>query len=342
MTTAEPAQIGYRWPAEWEPHRATWLAWPVNPQTWPDCLAQAQRQFAELVANITRFEPVHVLAGTGAAMRSAETALSGIPQTQLHPIPTNDAWIRDHGPTFLSARDVEVPPAIIDWKFNSWGNKYPPFDLDDSVPRRIGELTHKRRFKASIVLEGGAIDGNGDGVVITTDACLLHPNRNPALERLELEARLCGWLGAYRVIWLTGEIPGDDTNSHVDQIARFVNPTTILLADLADHGFASQNARRLQAAADELEMELTTVALPMPEPRWHHQQALPASYANFYIINGAVIVPTFGDPADGLACERLQEAFPDREIVPQSADMLVVGLGAIHCLTQQEPLAHMP
>ncbi|MDG2381752.1 MAG: agmatine deiminase family protein [Pirellulaceae bacterium] len=342
MTIADPVSLGYRWPAEWEPHQATWLAWPHNAETWPGCLEAAQRQFAELVNSIAQFEPVRLLVGEGESLRTAERMLSGISNTQFHQIATNDAWIRDHGPTFLSADQIEREAAIIDWKFNAWGNKYAPFDRDDSVPRRIGELTGKRRFSADIVLEGGAIDGNGTGLLLTTDRCLLNPNRNPKLDRQQLESWLARWLGTKKVIWLAGEIPGDDTDGHIDQIARFIDRTTVILADRPEHPMAQQNQARLRQISEELQIELKTKTLPMPAARWNGSQRLPTSYINFYITNQAVIVPTFDDPADSVACECLQDSFPNRKIVPQAADILVAGLGAIHCLTQQEPVSNLP
>ncbi len=335
MTFPEtPRQLGYRWPAEWEPHRATWLVWPRNPDTWPGGLDAARRQFAHFATTVARFEPVQLLVEPGAVWESAEQILGNHPQIQWHAIATNDSWIRDHGPTFLGS-DHSLPNALVDWGYNAWGNKYPPFDLDNAVPQRIATITGRRRFVADMVLEGGSVDGNGEGILLTTESCLLHPGRNPHLDRATIEQRLRDLLCVQQIIWLTGEIPGDDTDGHIDQIARFINPTTVVAVEDPDGRMFAENHTRLTARDGHPPLEV--LPLPWPSPKYHGDQRLPTSYANFYIVNGGVIVPTFEDPCDQAACELLAHCFPDREIVPLPATALALGLGAFHCLSQQEP-----
>ena len=310
------------------------MAWPHNRATWPGGLEAARRQYAALVAAIARFESVHVLAGAGEPLQSARAALEAIAHVELHDIPTNDAWARDHGPVFLQSERA-LPPALVDWGYNAWGHKYPPFDLDNAVPARVAELTGRRTFVADMILEGGSVEGNGQHVLLTTESCLLNPNRNPTLDRAAIEQRLREYLRVDHVIWLTGEIPGDDTDGHIDQIARFVNPSTVVTVQDPDGAMFAENRRRLQAWRDTVALDV--IPLPWPAPKFIGGQRLPTSYANFYIVNGGVIVPTFGDAADAQACEILATCFPDREIVPLPADALALGLGAFHCLTQQEP-----
>ncbi len=328
--------FNYRWPAEWEPHRATWVSWPHNRDTWPGCFEEARLQFVDLVAAIARFEPVEVLAGPDEELRVAEAMLDDIANTSLHPIATNDAWLRDNGPCFLAPTAATQQPALLDWEFNSWGNKYPPFELDNAVPAQVANLTGRQRISPGIVLEGGAIDGNGNGILLTTKSCLLNPNRNSTVAEDEIERCLRQYLGAECVIWLESEIPGDDTDGHVDQIARFVNPTTVLLSDNEQMEMAARNMDRLKSATDGV-AALTYKTLPSPQPRWFGNDRLPASYANFYLVNGGVLVPVFDDPADDDACATIAVYQPEREVVPVRVDHLIAGLGAVHCLTQQEP-----
>jgi agmatine deiminase len=337
-----PAALGYRWPAEWEPHASTWVSWPHNPKTWPGKFEPVPEQFAQFVRLLARYEPVNVLAGGDAVMRVARELVGNCPNVILHDIPTNDAWCRDHGPTFLVGKDG-LPPALVDWQYNAWGGKYPPFDKDNEVPRRIAELQGRRRFEPGIILEGGAIEGNGRGTLLTTESCLLNPNRNASLDRQATEQYLRDYLGVTNILWLTGgEVAGDDTDGHIDQIARFVSPTTVVVAVCDDpseenYGPTQQNLTELQNLRDEQGQPLTVVPLPLPRPLFVDDQRLPASYCNFLIANGCVIVPQFDDPADRRAIEILAELMPDREVVGSPSLDLVWGLGSFHCLTQQEP-----
>jgi agmatine deiminase len=284
---------------------------------------------------------VNVRAGGAAVMAEAKSLVGGIPQVHLHDIPTNDAWTRDHGPTFLVGAPGS-PPALVDWGYNAWGGKYPPFDLDDAVPRHIAELTGRHRFTPGIILEGGAIDPNGRGTVLTTEQCLLNPNRNPRLNRADMERYLADYLGAKKVLWLGEGIEGDDTDGHIDELARFVGPRTVVAAweenrDDFNHRPLRDNLERLKQMTDQDGQPLEVIPLPMPRPIFHDGQRLPASYCNFYIANGVVIVPQFDDPADRTVMEILGRQFPDREIIGVPARDLVWGLGAFHCITQQEP-----
>ncbi len=336
-----PASLGYRLPAEWEPHRATWLAWPRNRDTWPGKFEPIPAVWAALVRTLAEFEPVHVLAGGAEVMAEAGQLLAGVANVTLHDIPTNDVWARDHGAMFLSG-PPSLPPALIDWEYNAWGGKYPPFDLDNAVPRHMAELTGRRRFMPGIVLEGGAIDGNGDGTLLTTETCLLNPNRNPQLSRDQIEQYLRDFCCARKILWLAGGIVGDDTDGHIDELARFVRPTTVVAAREADprdenHEPLEENYRRLLEMTDAQGRPLEVVPLPMPRPLFFEEHRLPACYLNFYIANGVVIVPTFDDAADREVLETLGRLFPGRQIRGLHAVDLVWGLGAFHCITQQEP-----
>src|SRR5688572_21478418 len=271
-----PAQLGYRWPAEWEPQASVWLSWPRNPATWPDHFEPVPGEFALFVRMLGEYEPVNILAGGKGILEQARSLVGDLKNVTLHDIPTNDAWCRDHGPTFLSASPAPSPqppaPALIDWEYNAWGGKYPPFDLDNQVPRKIAELQGRRRFVPGIILEGGAIDGNGRGTILTTESCLLNPNRNPQLSREQVEGYLRDYLGAKTILWFTGgEIAGDDTDGHIDQIARFVNPTTVVVSscdDPADDNFepARQNRRELAAMTDQDGRKLEIIPLRLPRP----------------------------------------------------------------------------
>ena len=341
-----PATLGYRWPAEWEPHAATWLSWPRNPNTWPGKFEPVPEKFAAFVRLLAQFEPVQILAGGEEVMRQARDLVGSQPNVVLHNVETNDAWCRDHGPTFL-AGPPGAPPALVDWEYNAWGGKYPPFDKDNDVPRKIAEITGRRRFDPGIVLEGGAIDGNGRGTILTTEQCLLNTNRNPHLSHGEIDKYLADYLSAKKVLWLSGgELAGDDTDGHIDQLARFVGPTTLVAplepnASDVNHEQLQANFGQLQMMTDQDGRPLTVVPLPMPRPKYHQRHRLPAGYCNFYIANGVVIVPQFGDPADALAVETLARLFPDRQVRGLDSLDLIWGLGSFHCLSQQEPVDYL-
>ncbi len=341
MPIETPASLGYRWPAEWEPHAATWLAWPRKPETWPGKFEPIPGVWQTLVRTLAEFEPVHILAGGEDVMAQARSLVGDVPNVTLHDIPTDDIWARDHGPTFL-AGPPSHEPALVDWEYNAWGGKYPPFDLDNAVPGHVAQLTGRRRFKPGIVMEGGAVDGNGAGTVLTTETCLLNPNRNPQLSKADVERYLADYLCAKKILWIGGGIVGDDTDGHIDEMARFVGPTTVVAPVEDDprdenHNPLRDNFRRLQLMSDALGRPLEVIPLPMPRPLFFETNRLPACYLNFYIANGVVIVPVFNDPADAIVLETLARLFPGREIRGLDAVDLVWGLGAFHCITQQQP-----
>lgn len=339
--TGLPKDLGYRMPAEWEPHAGTWLSWPHNRNSWPGKFEPIPGIWKRLVETLAHHEQVHVLAGKGPVYDEAMHMVGSHPKVTLHDVPTNDAWCRDHGPTFLVGPKGKEA-ALVDWGYNAWGGKYPPFDQDDLVPSRVANILGRARFQPGIVLEGGAIDGNGLGAMLTTEECLLNPNRNPHLSREDMERLLKDYLGVSHIVWLGRGIVGDDTDGHIDELARFVGPRTIVAAledQFADPNYEplQDNFRRLLEATDQQGRKFQVIPLPMPEPIFHEDQRLPASYCNFYIANDLVIVPQFEDASDGVAMGVLKECFPDREVLGLPARDLAWGLGAYHCITQQEP-----
>jgi agmatine deiminase len=337
-------------PAEWEPHEATWLAWPHKLESWPGKFEPVPLVYAEIVAELAAVEKVRIcvsgpeMEGEAREVLARRGALSSA--VEFFHIPTNDAWIRDTGPIFVR-RDADLadgrgPVAVIDWLFNSWGGKYPPFDLDDVVPQRIAEQLRLPLWEPGIVLEGGSIDVNGLGTVLTTESCLLNPNRNPQLNRREIEEKLHEYLGLRHVIWLGDGIVGDDTDGHVDDITRFVGPSRVVTAieeDKSDENYEplQKNLACLHRMTDQDGCPLEVATLPMPRPVEFEGQRLPASYANFYIANNVVLLPVFRCDQDKQAIEIMERLFPKRRVVPIDCTDLVLGLGAIHCASQQQP-----
>ncbi len=351
FTPGSPAAAGWRTPAEWERHHATWLTWPRREGiSFPEKYEAVPAVYAALIRELVRGEQVSVNVWD-AGMESWVRGLldrHGVPLANVafHAFPAYEPWCRDHGPIFL-VRDTPGPAgrrerAVVDWDYNAWGGKYPPCDLDDAVPRHVARLRALPLFTPGMVLEGGAIDVNGRGSLLTTESCLLNPNRNPNLTRTEIEQRLRDYLGVTQILWLGEGIAGDDTDGHVDDLTRFVDPTsvvTVVEQDPADDNFAplQDNLRRLQLMKTEAGTPLRVIILPMPRRVEHNGQRLPASYANFYIANERVVVPTYRDPHDGSALEILRGVFPDRRVVGLDSTDLVWGLGSFHCITQQEP-----
>jgi agmatine deiminase len=335
-------------PPEWAPHRGTWLSWPHKEASWPGKFEPVPGIFAEMVRWLCAGEQVHInVAGDAmeAAVRvllwSRDIALNNV---FFHHNPTNDAWCRDHGPIFVhreaNGRREEV---ILDWGYNAWGDKYPPYDLDDVIPTRIGAELGIPVLSPGMVLEGGSIEVNGKGTLLTTEACLLNPNRNPGLSRPEIEQRLRDYLGVTHILWLGDGIEGDDTDGHVDDLTRFVDAETVVTVieeDPADPNYAPlrDNLERLHTMKDQDGQPLRVVTLPMPRPMHQDGQRLPASYANFYIGNEVVLLPTYDPERDEIARGTLQDLFPTRRVVPIDCTDLVWGLGAFHCVTQQWPL----
>jgi agmatine deiminase len=345
----------YRMPPEWAPHLATYLVWPHNRETWPGKFEAVPPIFARIAAAISHFEPVRILIQDETLVPSILeliNAAGGLDGEQLRtdrisflPIPTNDSWIRDFGPTFLNRvkADTAGPMQLaINWRFNCWGGKYGDGDLDDRVPERLAAHYAFETVSTSMVLEGGSIDVNGSGLVLTTEGCLLNSSRNPSMHRQEIEENLRRYLGVERVLWLGQGVAGDDTDGHVDNLARFTANDTIVTVveqDLADINYQvlQDNLKRLRSMRDLRGRPFKIASLPMPEPIFFNGVRLPASYANFYIVNGAVLVPAFDCPADQLAQAILHQLFPQRRIIPIPCTDLVWGLGAIHCLTLQHP-----
>jgi agmatine deiminase len=336
-------------PAEWEPHTATWLAWPHNLDTWPGKFAPIPAVYVALVKALHLYERVNICVNDAEAAAKVRELLTqagvDIARTSLYEIPTNDTWARDHGPIFLTRTvNGQTELAVTDWVFNSWGKKYGPWDLDDAVPQKIASQSGLPLFTPGIVLEGGSIDVNGSGCLLTTEACLLNPNRNPLLTRADIEAHLRAYLGVSKILWLGNGITGDDTDGHIDDLARFVNPTTVVCVvedDPADVNYMAlrENFAQLQSMTDQNNQPLRIVPLCMPEPVEYNGNRLPASYANFYIANGVVLVPTYDCANDQRALVTLQQLFPSRRVIGIACTDLIWGLGAIHCITQQQPAA---
>jgi agmatine deiminase len=333
-------------PAEWEPHQATWLSWPHDAAMWPVPLDRVQHAYAQMVAALARSETVHLNVNDAAMEAHARAVLAEAGTAgdiRFHHIPTNDAWCRDHGAIFTTCTDAPHLRAL-NWEYNAWGGKYPPYDLDNAVPPQMAQALGVPCVAGGMILEGGSIDVNGAGLLLTSEACLLHPNRNPHLSRAEVEQRLCAMLGVQRVLWLADGIVGDDTDGHVDDIARFVAPDTVLAAvedDPTDANYAPlrENLERLHAMRDQHGHPLRVLKLPMPPAQYYQGERLPASYANFYIANRVVLLPTFADPRDEQARAVLEQCFPGREVVGIDCRDLILGLGAVHCLTQQVPVS---
>jgi agmatine deiminase len=352
-TDATPAQRGYRWPAEWERHAGTWLAWPHNPETWPGRIDGAISAVVAMVRALAPHEAVAILVDDARMEESARKRLDagGVDagaRVAFHRVPTNDAWLRDTGPIFVARRaeaeceDDTPRRALVDFGFDAWGGKYEPYDLDDAVPRRLAEALSLPRFAADFVLEGGSVDGNGHGAVLTTESCLLDAKRGGDRSREAMERRLGEWLGATTVLWLGAGIVGDDTDGHVDDVARFVAPGTVVTvveSDSADANCAplAENLKRLRGMRDQDGKPLAIATLPMPPPFVRDGARTPASYANFYLANDVALVPTFGVPTDTRALAVLRELLAPRDVVGIPCRDLIVGLGALHCMTQQEP-----
>ncbi len=342
-------ELGYRMPAEWEPHQGTWVSWPHNPDTWPGSLSQVRDFYGELIAAIAEDEVAHVnvvdASMESEARRVLLQAKANLRQVQFHSIPTNDAWCRDYGALFVTARSTDsTRPAMVAtaWGYNAWGGKYPPFDRDQTVAEKMARELHVPCVHGGMILEGGAIDVNGAGILLTTDECLLNPNRNPLLDRKEIEHRLCSFFGVSEVVWLGGGVAGDDTDGHIDNLCRFVSERCVVT--VVENDYSSDNYAPLQDNLKRVERwrgadgrGLEVLKLPTPPTMFHRGQRLPASYGNFLITNYSVLLPQYGGAQDHTAQRILQEVFPSRRVVGIDCTYAIRGLGAIHCLTQQVP-----
>lgn len=345
---SSPQSLGYQLPAEWEPQEAVWLSWPTNRETWPQCWDNIQRKFAEIALVLSRYQLVYVNLVTDLqpaieqVLRQVEIELGfsrGVIQFFDHPV--NDVWVRDHGPIYLKEEEGGSI-ATSNWSFNGWGKKH-PFELDNQIPLRIAHAFGLQSFDQPWVLEGGAIETNGVGDLLVTSNCLLNPNRNPGTSVEQIEASLQASLGIHKVHWLDGCIEGDDTDGHIDNLVRFFKPDGVLVASTEDIGNPNyKTLANLEQQCRELRLadgrSIEVRRLPLPEERYCEGRSLPLNYLNFFIGNGFVLMPTFGQNTwDARALEILSSAFPDRELVSIDCRELILEGGALHCLTQQVP-----
>ena len=340
-----PASQDYHFPAEWAKHTATWLSWPHKEESWPGKITTIYRPYCEFIKAVSEGEIVRINVANEQMVAFAKEQLMAVgadlKRIEFFEFPTNDAWCRDHGPAFLINSDTKQK-VVVDWGYNAWGNKYPPFDLDDVIPTRIAQHFKLPVDHPGIVMEGGSVDFNGKGTVLTTTACLLNKNRNPHLNQQQIEAYLQNYYGIEQVLWLGEGIVGDDTDGHIDDITRFTNEDTVVT--VVEENKNDENYHILQENLETLRTmrllngkRLNIVELPMPDPVYYDGQRLPASYANFYISNAAVVVPTYRSKNDDKALDILTECFPDRKVIGIDSTDIIWGLGSFHCLSQQEP-----
>jgi len=341
-----PKELGYRFPAEFEKHAATWLSWPHKEASWPGKINLIYPSYCRFIQEVAENEPVHINVVDEAmkifATEKLESISTNMERVKFFTHPTNDAWCRDHGPAFLINPNAVQPKIIVDWNYNAWGNKYPPFDLDDRIPTLIATAYEIPVLYPEIIMEGGSVDFNGKGTLITSESCLLNQNRNPMLSRSGIEAYLEAYYGVDQVLWVKEGIVGDDTDGHIDDTVRFVNEDTVIT--VVEENRSDENYPILQQILADLKTmrllngkQMNIIELPMPDKIINEDQRLPASYANFYIANGLVVVPTFRGPKDDRAVRIIQEAFPERKVVGIDSLDIIWGLGSFHCLSQQEP-----
>ena len=347
LSDATPRELGYFFPAEFAPHIATWLSWPHKEESWPGKIDSIYPNYSLFIKELTKGELVRINVKDEAmklfATAHLQKANVDLSKVEFFYHPTNDAWCRDHGPAFLINPDAEKKKVIVDWGYNAWGNKYPPYDLDDVIPTLIAKHFDLPVFHPGIVMEGGSVEFNGNGTLMTSTACLLNPNRNPQLDQTQIEEYLLAYYGMEQILWVDEGIIGDDTDGHIDDTVRFVNENTVITVIEENPG--DENYQLLQHNLHQLkkmrllnEKQLDIIELPMPDEVTWNDQRLPASYANFYIANKSVIVPTFRSKKDDRALQIIQDAFPTREVVGIDSTDIIWGLGSFHCLSQQEPL----
>jgi agmatine deiminase len=342
-----PKDLGYYFPAEWHKHTSTWLSWPHNSETWPgDKLKAIYPAYAEFIKIVARGELVNINVEDEKLENIAREVLSkygvDFANIRFHHFKSNDSWCRDHGPAFLTNPKAEQKKLILDWGYNAWGGKYPPYIDDDIIPSKIGEKLNLPVISPGIIMEGGAVEFNGKGTVLTTTNCLLNKNRNPHLSKEEIEQYLINYYGVSNVLWLGDGIVGDDTDGHIDDITRFVNEDTVVtVMETSASDVNYQPLKENREALEKMKLEngknLNIVELPMPKAFYTDNERLPASYANFYIANSAVVVPVFEDKNDDKALDILSGLFKDREVVGVNSKDIIWGLGSWHCLSQQEP-----
>jgi agmatine deiminase len=339
-----PKELGYYFPAEFAPHVATWLSWPHKEASWPGKIHTIYAPYAQFIKELTKGEKVCINVADEAmktfALQHLSEAGVNLDKVEFYFHPTNDAWCRDHGPAFLvNGKGGKV---IVDWGYNAWGDKYPPYDLDDVIPTLIAQKLGLKVFHPGIVMEGGSVEFNGAGTLMTSTSCLLNPNRNPTLDKSQITEYLVNYYGVEQVLWVDEGIVGDDTDGHIDDTVRFVNADTVLTVveenkNDDNYGLLQHNLKQLKGMRLLNGKQLNIIELPMPEEVIYEDQRLPASYANFYIANRSVIVPTFRSRRDDRALQIIQECFPDREVVGIDSTDIIWGLGSFHCLSQQEP-----
>jgi agmatine deiminase len=342
-----PKAAGYYFPAEFAKHTATWLSWPHKEASWPGKIETIYPVYAQFIKLVAEGELVNINVVNGAMKQKAIGHLqqvgADLSRINFFMHPTNDAWCRDHGPAFLVNPKADQKKIIVDWGYNAWGGKYPPFDLDDNIPTLIAKHYNVPVLYPGIVMEGGSVEFNGKGTVLTTTSCLLNENRNPHLNQKQIEEFLVNYYGVENILWLGDGIVGDDTDGHIDDLTRFVNEDTVVTVveqDKSDENYEplQENLRLLHKLRLENGKQMNVVELPMPSAIVFEDMRLPASYANFYISNNYVIVPTFRDKNDDVALSILEKCFPGRKVVGLNSWDIIWGLGSFHCLSQQEPL----
>lgn len=346
MTDKTPKELGYHFPAEFSKHTATWLSWPHKEASWPGKIETIFPIYAQFIKLVAEGEQVNINVVNDAmkqkALRHLQEVGADLKNVQFFVHPTNDAWCRDHGPAFLINKDTTQKKIVVDWGYNAWGGKYPPFDLDDNIPTLIAKHYNIPVHYPGIVMEGGSVDFNGKGTVLTTTSCLLNENRNPHLDQKQLEHYLHHYYGVENILWLCDGIVGDDTDGHIDDITRFVNTDTVVTVvetNKQDENYEplQENLKTLKKLRLENGKQMNIAELPMPSAVIFDDMRLPASYANFYIANNYVVVPTFRDKNDDKALDILQQCFSDRKVVGLDSWDIIWGLGSFHCLSQQEP-----
>jgi agmatine deiminase len=342
-----PKDLGYRFPAEWEKQQSTWLTFPQNTETWPnEQLANAQKSYYQLIKEIAKGQKVNLLVNDLATESQVKIHLdkinTSLANVHFHQIQSNDAWLRDSGPSFLINPEAEAKKIIINWQYNAWGGKYPPFEADNQIPERIAEMLNIPIFTVPIVMEGGSVEFNGQGTLLTTRHCLLNPNRNPHLTQSQIEQYLYDYYAVSQVLWLGDGIVGDDTDGHIDDIVRFINADTVITVveqnpNDDNYTILQENLAELKTLRLPNDKPLNIIELPMPKPFYVFGERMPASYANFLITNQSIIVPTFECDEDEQAILILEKCFPSREVVGIDSREIIWGLGSFHCLSQQEP-----
>ena len=346
VSSKTPKELGYFFPAEWEPHEATWLSWPHKEASWPGKIDKVFPAYSLFIKYLSNSEKVRINVADETMKAAAGKYLSeagvNVNQVEFYFHSTNDAWCRDHGPAFIINPNAAQKKAVIDWDYNAWGNKYPPYDKDDIVPSLIAKQFNLPVYHPHIVMEGGSVEFNGKGSLLTSKSCLLNPNRNPHLSQQEIENYLVHYYGVEQILWVDEGIAGDDTDGHIDDTVRFVNEDTVL--SVIEENKSDANYKILQHNLAQLKQmrllngkQLNIIELPMPDVVMYDNQILPASYANFYICNKYVIVPTFRCSKDSKALQTIAGCFTNHEVIGIDSTDIIWGLGSFHCLSQQEP-----